>query len=109
MKGYKAKEQHIQKRDGAKKKKTKPKDGQSEFHIDNLSVPSTNVQDKEGNNEEEAKDEDEADNEIDDELNDHDDGEDNDKDDEEEECKLCKLLKHFNIYRRYFCLKSVMS
>ena len=98
MKWHKAKEQHIQKRDCAKKKTAKTKDGQSQLHIDNLFVPSTNVPAKEGNNEQEAKDEDKAENEINDDSNDHDDGDDNDKDDDDKECELCKLLKNFKIY-----------
>ena len=91
LKEHKAKEQHIQKRDGVKKKKKgKPKDGESQLRIDNLFVPFTNVQAKEANNEEEANDEEEADNEIDDDSNGHDDGDDNDEDDDRDngECKL---------------------
>ena len=54
LKEHKAKEKHIQKRDGTKKKKKKgkPKDSQSHLRIDNLFLPSTNVQVKEVNSEE---------------------------------------------------------
>ena len=106
LKEHKVKEQHIQKKDGAKKKKKgKPKDGQSQLRIDNLFVPSANVQAKETNIEEEANDEDEADDEIDDDSNDHgDDGDDNAEDDDDDdndgECESCKLLKLFESYRR---------
>ena len=93
MKEHKAKEQHIQKRNGAekKRKKEKPEDGQSQLRIDNLFVPSTNIPAEETNDEEE-----------DDDSSDHDDndGDDNyeDDDDDDGEWELCKLPN--KIYRQ---------
>ena len=67
LKEHKTNEKHVQKRDGAKKKKKgKPKDDQSHLRIDNLFVPSTNGQAKEANNEEKASDEDDEDDDDDD-------------------------------------------
>ena len=43
VKEHKPKEQHIQKRDGAKKKKGKPKDGQSQFRMKSMMIQMTTI------------------------------------------------------------------